>query len=96
MISTGGTIAQSVDALRNAGARPEITVAATHGLFVGGARDKLLQAGVSRVFITDTVPQSSLNRLRIEVVSVAPLLAAALQRFMANGSISDLYRVENP
>ena len=56
MISTGGTIAASVAALRGAGARPEITVAATHGLLLEGARDKLTRAGVCEVLVTDTVP----------------------------------------
>ena len=56
MISTGGTIAASVAALRGAGARPEITVAATHRLLLEGARDKLTRAGVCEVLVTDTVP----------------------------------------
>ena len=41
MISTGGTIARAVEALLAAGARPEIVVAASHGLFVGEARARL-------------------------------------------------------
>src|SRR5262249_21519657 len=56
MISTGGTIAESIAALRAAGARPEITVAATHGLLLAGARDKLTCAGVCAMLVTDTVP----------------------------------------
>jgi ribose-phosphate pyrophosphokinase len=59
MISTGGTIAASVAALRAAGARPEITVAATHGLLLEGARDKLTRAGVREVLVTDTVPMTT-------------------------------------
>src|SRR4051812_31901578 len=38
MISTGGTIAESIEVLLGAGARPEIVVAATHGLLLDGAR----------------------------------------------------------
>jgi ribose-phosphate pyrophosphokinase len=41
MISTGGTVAESISALLAAGARPEIIVVATHGLFVLDARKKL-------------------------------------------------------
>ena len=41
IISTGGTVAASVAALLRAGARPEIIVAATHGLLLPGSRDKL-------------------------------------------------------
>jgi len=55
MISTGGTIAESVDALLKAGARPEITVAATHGLFVREAREKLSRKEIREILVTDTV-----------------------------------------
>jgi len=88
MIATGGTIVESAHALRDAGARPEILVAATHGLFVETAVTKLVEAGVRLVFTTDTVPQAGSDQLSLEVVSVAPLLASAVQRFVANESIS--------
>src|SRR5919201_1090650 len=54
MISTGGTIAGSVEALLGAGASDEIIVGATHGLLVGGAREKLARKGVRELFVTDT------------------------------------------
>src|SRR5258705_1535320 len=40
MISTGATVASGIAALLAAGARPEIVVAATHGLFVAGTGDR--------------------------------------------------------
>jgi len=40
-ISTAGTMAQAVGALLDRGARADIAVAATHGLFVDGARERL-------------------------------------------------------
>jgi len=55
MISTGGTIATSVRALLGAGAHPDITVAATHGLLLRGARQKLSHPAIRAVYITDTV-----------------------------------------
>ena len=55
MISTGGTIDRAVEALLAAGARPEISIAATHGLFVGDARTKLNHEAISDVFVTDSV-----------------------------------------
>jgi ribose-phosphate pyrophosphokinase len=51
MISTGGTIAESIEALLNAGARPEIFVAATHGVFVEGARERLSHGAVREVLL---------------------------------------------
>jgi ribose-phosphate pyrophosphokinase len=90
MIATGGTLLESIHALCVAGARPPFSVAATHGLFLGDALDRLIQAGVQTVYVTDTVA-SKMSVPPLEVVSMAPVLAAALERFLADGSISDLY-----
>ena len=91
MISTGGTIAESIDALIEAGARPEITVAATHGVFVEGCRDKLSHKAVREVLVTDTIAVAAQGWEQLKVVSVAPLLASAIRRFAADGSTRDLY-----
>ena len=87
---TGGTIAESVGALLEAGAGDEIVVAATHGLLVAGAREKLKQGGVREVFVTDTVRVAADERAGLRVVSVAPLIAAAVRRSLSGGSLADL------
>lgn len=91
MISTGGTLARSIEALLSAGARPDITIAATHGLFVAGARAKLSHESVRAIFVTDTVATQETDWPQLQVVSIAPLIAKAIQRFKANGSIGDLF-----
>ena len=91
MISTGGTVAESIRALLRAGARPEIIVAATHGLLLLGARDKLEHPAVREVFVTDTVCVAEQDWPQLRVVSIAPLIAGAVKRFLADGSIGDLY-----
>jgi ribose-phosphate pyrophosphokinase len=91
IISTGGTVAESVSALLGAGARPDILVAATHALLLPGARDKLQHAAIREVFVSDTVFVADTDWPKLRVVSVAPLIAGALQRFLADGSIGDLY-----
>jgi ribose-phosphate pyrophosphokinase len=89
MISTGGTVAESIKALLAAGARSEIVVAATHGLFVPGARNKLSHPAVRDVFVTDTVRVTERDWPRLRVISVAPLIAGAVQRLLANGSLGE-------
>jgi ribose-phosphate pyrophosphokinase len=90
MISTGGTIARAVEALLAAGARPEIVVLATHGLFVGEAWAALGHEAIREVFVTDSVaPARPGGRLR--VVSIAPLIAAAIHQIAAGGSLGELY-----
>jgi ribose-phosphate pyrophosphokinase len=90
MISTGGTMMESIEALLGAGARPEITVAATHGLFLDGARERLTHESVREVFVTDTVAVTNRDRPRLRVVSVAPVIAGAIRRFLTDGSLNDL------
>ena len=91
MISTGGTIARAVEALLKASARPEITLAATHGVFVPGARAQLSHPALREIFVTDTVAPHEENWPELRVVSVAPLLAAAIYRLATRESISDLF-----
>ena len=89
MISTGATVASGIAALLAAGARPEIVVAATHGLFVAGTGDRLRHPALRHLFVTDTVgPGAPPNTT---VVSVAPLIAAAVERVLADGAVGDIY-----
>ena len=91
MISTGGTIASCVDALLKAGAQPAITIAATHGLLLPGAREKLTHDAMRKVFITDTIGAAPKDWSLLQVVSLAPVIAGALRRFLEHRSLGDLY-----
>jgi len=91
MISTGGTIAESVDALMKAGARPSMTIVATHGLLVPGARERLSHPAIGEIFVTDSVPAARDAWPQLKIVTLAPLLAAAIRRLAAGESIGDLF-----
>ena len=82
MISTGGTIADSIQALLDMGARADITVAATHGLLLEGAQERLSHAAIRRVFVTDTIDNGPRSWSNLRVVSIASLLADAIRRSM--------------
>jgi ribose-phosphate pyrophosphokinase len=90
MISTGATIEAAVQALRGAGCRPEVTVAATHGLFVGDALPRLGRLGLARVLVTDSVPPPSAAPLALEVVPLAPVLAEAIRRLRDGRPMAEL------
>lgn len=79
MISTGSTIAESAHALRDSGAREGILVAATHGLLLEGACERMLDAGVERVYVTDSVEGPERRCGHATVVTIAPLIAAAIR-----------------
>jgi ribose-phosphate pyrophosphokinase len=88
MISTGGTLVQSASALFEAGAA-SCLVAATHGLLLEGAAERLRAAGIERVVVTDTVPVA--HEGVVEIATAAPLLAAAVKKLAEHGSLRDLY-----
>lgn len=90
MIATGGTLRESIERLLEAGAEPAITVAATHGLFLDGARENLNHEAVEAIVVTDTIPRDEAEWSQLHEISVAPLIAGAIRRFMADGSLSDL------
>ncbi len=87
MISTGGTIVRAVGALLAAGARPEVVIAATHGLFVGGARAKLHHEAIRDVLVTDSVALNDPSWPHLHAVSVAPLIAGAIRRLLGDRSL---------
>jgi ribose-phosphate pyrophosphokinase len=91
MISTGGTLAGAIEALLQAGARPEIYVAATHGLFVGGARAKLSHPAIQALYVTDSVPVAPGDWPVLRVVSLAPLLAVAIRHLWTGQLLAELY-----
>jgi ribose-phosphate pyrophosphokinase len=78
MISTGGTIAESARALAAAGATSEFVVAATHGLLLDGACNRMAAAGVARVFVTDSVATPDRRCRHAQVVTIARLIAATI------------------
>jgi ribose-phosphate pyrophosphokinase len=91
MISTASSICGAAKALHLAGAR-EIHVAATHGLLVGPAVERLEEAPISTVAITDTIPLRQKAMLpKIKILTVAALLGQAIKRIHRNESVSGLF-----
>ncbi len=91
MISTAGTLILAADLLAERGAAP-IMAAATHGLFAGNALARIEESPLTQVFVTDTVPMPKEGpREKIEVITVAPLLAEAIMRIHKDLSISALF-----
>ena len=90
MISTGGTIEAAVHALLAAGCLPQVTVVASHGLFVGPAVARLRALPVQRLLVTDSVVRRAQLPLPIEVLSLGHLLADAIVRLHDNRSLDGL------
>lgn len=80
MITTGGTIAGAVAALREAGASGTMTVAATHGVLTDAAWSRLARAGIQALFLTDSIAVRVRELPVTRIVTIAPMLATALAR----------------
>ena len=90
MISTAGTMRRGIDALLRLGAKPQVTVAATHPVFTPPALERLTHDSIERVIVTDTVPFTG-HHDKVQVLSVAPLLAKAIRNVHDNASVSSLF-----
>jgi ribose-phosphate pyrophosphokinase len=95
MIDTAGTICAAAEILKREGAA-KIYVLATHGEFSADAAAKLNAAPIDRVVITDTLAPEAAKRVkRLEVVSLVPLMAAAVKAIFNDESVSEIFRGEN-
>ncbi len=90
LISTGGTITDAARMVKRQGAR-KVFVCATHGLFVGGALEKLQAVEVEKVVVTDSVRPMAEYPRKFEVLSIAPLLAETIRRIHYGKSVSSLF-----
>lgn len=79
IMAGGGTMINSASMMKENGAK-KITVAVTHGLFLGDCLKMLSDSPIDKVLVTDSIAHRDevLSHPKIEVVSVAPLLADAI------------------
>ena len=91
MISTAGSICGAAHMIKAEGAR-KVYLAATHGVLCGKALERIAEAPIEGLVITDTIPLTPQRRLEnTEVLSVAPLLGEAVKRIHHNESVSRLF-----
>ena len=91
MIDTGGSIVVGAQALVDRGAK-EVHACVTHGVLSGNAIERVENSVLRSLLVTDTVPLPvSPRHTKIEVISVAPLLADAILRIHEDASVSELF-----
>lgn len=95
MIDTGGTIVAAAEQLAERGASA-VHAATTHGLLSGPAIDRIKNSVIDKVIITDTVPLPADKHIdKIEVVSVAGIVAAAIDAVFEDTSVSKIFGGKN-
>ena len=92
MIDTGGSIINGVEALKAHGAN-RILVACTHPVFSGPAVERLTNCtAIEQVLYTNTIAQPEERMTpKFKCLSVAPLLAEAIDRIHRGASVSELF-----
>jgi ribose-phosphate pyrophosphokinase len=91
MISTAGSICGAAEVMHQHGAS-KVFLAATHGLLVGNAVERLQKAPIDGLVLTDTVPIAPEKQMpKLTVLGVAPLLGEAIKRIHRNESVSRLF-----
>lgn len=91
IISTGETLMGAMQILLERGAR-SIYACATHGVFAGNSVEVIARSPITNTIITNTIPPPErFEEARIQVVSVAPLLAEAIMRIHKDLSLSVLF-----
>ena len=96
IIDTAGTVANAAELLKRKGAET-VRVVATHGVLSPPAVDRLKNAPIESVVITNTlpVPAEAEGFDKLEILSVAPIVAEALQAIFIDSSVSEIFLGEN-
>lgn len=93
MIDTAGTLCAAAEIIYQNGAK-KIYGVATHGLFSDPAKERINKSKFVKIITTDTLPQDNDFEKNI-VLSVAPILARAIDAVYTGGSISALFNGNN-
>jgi ribose-phosphate pyrophosphokinase len=94
MISTAGTVCGAAKLVKDMGAE-KIYVGASHGVFSGAAIEKLRQAPIDEIVVTDTIAiNSKVKELaNLTILSVSELLGEAIKRIHRNESVSSIFKM---
>ena len=92
IIDSGGTIINAVDALIREGAK-SVYVFVTHAVLSGEAINKIKKSKINKLIITDSIDNAKKikNVSKIQVLSIAPLMAEAIKRISNSTSVSSLF-----
>ena len=91
MIDTAGTTVSAAQAAMDKGAK-SVTAAATHGVLSDPAIDRLKEAPIKELIITDTISVKKEKQLpNMKIVSVANVFAEAIKRIHNGESVSALF-----
>ena len=91
MIDTAGTIVAAAELLKEHGG-PEVYAAATHAVLSGPAIDRIKNSVIEKLVVTDTIPLPEDKQIdKIEVLTVAGIIADAIDAVFEDTSVSEIF-----
>jgi ribose-phosphate pyrophosphokinase len=92
IVDSAGTLCNAASALKKAGAK-SVTAYVTHGVFSGGAVERVEAAPFESLVVTDSIAATPAvaHSKKIKPLSIAPLLAEAIVRISQERSVSSLF-----
>jgi ribose-phosphate pyrophosphokinase len=92
IIDTAGTLVKTADALLESGATA-VYACATHAVLSGPALERIAKSPLLQVVVTNSIPltPAGANEPKIKVLSIAGLVARAIQSIHEETSVSKLY-----
>jgi ribose-phosphate pyrophosphokinase len=91
MVDTAGTLVTAAQTLLKRGVT-SVYACCTHAVLSGPAVQRLAASPFEEVVVADTIPIPPAKRFeKLRIVTVAPLLAQAIDRIHTNSSVSELY-----
>jgi ribose-phosphate pyrophosphokinase len=91
MIDTGGTLVAAAEQLVEQGAS-QVCAAATHGVLSGPAIDRIKNSVITKVVVTNTLPLPPEKQIdKLEVLSVAQIIADAIDAVFEDTSVSEIF-----
>jgi len=92
LVDTAGTLVKGVEALLSQGAAG-VSACATHAVLSGPAVERISNSNIDELVVTNSIPlkEDAAACGKIRTLSVAPLLARAIQSIHEGGSVSTLF-----
>ena len=90
IVDTAGTLTVVANKVKESGAKKVFAVA-THGVLSRDGVDKIEASALEKLFITDTLPETRKQSPKIQVLSIAHILADAISRNHDGRSISEMF-----
>ena len=96
ILDTGGTMCQAAKALVEKGGAAKVSAFCVHPLLSGNAIENIEKSAIDEVIVTDSIDlkERSKECSKINIITLAPLLAQIIEKTNNEESVSDIFRID--